>query len=42
LASQKPEYLTLFPDKDPSKKEAVATDTTTTVSKPMAKLTTNP
>jgi cytochrome c oxidase subunit 2 len=42
LASQKPEYLTLFPDKDPSKKEAVATDTTTTVSKPMAQLTKNP
>jgi len=41
LASQKPEYLTLFPDKDPSKKEAVATDTTK-VSKPMAKLSTNP
>jgi len=31
----------LFPDKDPSKKEAVATDTTT-ASKPMAQLTTNP
>ena len=41
LASQKPEYLTLFPDKDPSKKEAVATDTSK-LSKPMAQLTTNP
>jgi len=41
LASQKSEYFTLFPDKDPSKKEAAATDTTT-ASKPMAQLTTNP
>jgi cytochrome c oxidase subunit 2 len=41
LASQKPEYFTLFPDKDPSKKAAVATDTAT-ASKPMAQLTKNP
>jgi len=41
LASQKPEYFTLFPDKDPSKKEAVATDTSS-VKKPMAQLSKNP
>ena len=41
LASQKPEYFTLFPDKDPSKKEAVATDTIS-LKKPMAQLTKNP
>lgn len=36
LDSQKPEYYTLFPDKDPSKKSApLATDTT---SKPIAKV----
>jgi cytochrome c oxidase subunit 2 len=41
LASQKPEYFTLFPDKDPSKKEAVATDTSS-MKKPMAQLSKNP
>jgi cytochrome c oxidase subunit 2 len=41
LASQKPEYFTLFPDKDPSKKQAIATDSTS-ASKPMAQLTKNP
>jgi cytochrome c oxidase subunit 2 len=39
LDSQKPEYLTLFPDKDPSNKQATTTaDSTATMSKPMAKL----
>lgn len=39
LDSQKSEYLTLFPDKDPSNKQATKTaDSTATVSKPMAKL----
>ena len=39
LDSQKPEYLTLFPDKDPSTKQAAATsDSAATAAKPMAKL----
>jgi len=39
LDSQKPEYMTLFPDKDPSTKQAAATpDSTATAAKPMAKL----
>ncbi len=41
LASQKPEYFTLFPSKNPLKKESVETDSTTST-KPMAQLTKNP
>jgi cytochrome c oxidase subunit 2 len=42
LASQKPEYFTLFPDKDPSK-QVQAVDTTAATSKPMAQvMSTNP
>ena len=42
LASQKPEYFTLFPDKDPSK-QVQAVDTTAAISKPMAQvIPTNP
>jgi cytochrome c oxidase subunit 2 len=42
LASQKPEYFTLFPDKDPSK-QVQAVDTTAATSKPMAQvMPTNP
>ena len=42
LASQKPEYFTLFPDKDPSK-QVQAVDTTAAISKPMAQvMPTNP
>jgi cytochrome c oxidase subunit 2 len=39
LASQKPEYFTLFPDKDPSKQVQAAD---TSAAKPLAQLTTNP
>jgi cytochrome c oxidase subunit 2 len=39
LASQKPEYLTLFPDKDPAN-QSKAVDTIAGASKPIAKLTT--
>lgn len=39
LASQKPEYFTLFPDKDPSK--VAQTPDSTTSSKPMAQMTPN-
>jgi cytochrome c oxidase subunit 2 len=39
LDSQKPEYLALFPDKDPSNKQATTSaDSTATAAKPMAKL----
>ncbi len=42
LASQKPEFFTLFPDKDPSK-QVQAVDTTAATSKPMAQvMPTNP
>ncbi len=42
LASQKPEFFTLFPDKDPSK-QVQAVDTTAAISKPMAQvIPTNP
>jgi cytochrome c oxidase subunit 2 len=41
LASQKPEYFTLFPGKNSLKKESVEIDSATST-KPMAKLTTNP
>jgi cytochrome c oxidase subunit 2 len=41
LASQKPEYFTLFPDKDPSKKQTLATDSSS-LNKPLAQLTKNP
>lgn len=40
LASQKPEYFTLFPDKDPSK-HVQASDTTAATSKPMAQVMSN-
>lgn len=41
LSSQKPEYFTLFPGKNPLKKESVEIDSTTST-KPMAQLTKNP
>lgn len=41
LASQKPEYFTLFPGKNPLKKESVEIDSTTST-KPLAQLTKNP
>lgn len=40
LASQKPEYFTLFPDKDPGK-QVQAADTTAANSKPMAQVMSN-
>jgi cytochrome c oxidase subunit 2 len=40
LATQKPEYLTLFPEKDPSK-QVKAVDTTAATSKPMAQVMPN-
>jgi cytochrome c oxidase subunit 2 len=40
LATQKPEYLTLFPEKDPSK-QVQAVDTTAATSKPMAQVMPN-
>jgi len=40
LASQKPEYFTFFPDKDPSKKALQLTDSAS-ASKPMAQVMPN-
>jgi cytochrome c oxidase subunit 2 len=38
LDSQKAEYLTLFPEKDPRTKQATATDSASTAAKPLAQL----
>jgi hypothetical protein len=40
LASQKPEYFTLFPNKDPEK-QTQATDTSAVTAKPLAQLNPN-
>jgi hypothetical protein len=40
LATQKPEYLTLFPEKDPSK-QVQAVDSAAATSKPMAQVMSN-